>query len=130
LTGLLLDTHVVLWWSSQRERVSDTAQRAISEAGELLVASITWWELAWLARQERITVHVPVSVWLGRLAAQVRTIGITPNIALAAASLPSAFPGDPTDRLIYATAIEHGLAIVTKDQRMRAHKHPRKITIW
>jgi PIN domain nuclease of toxin-antitoxin system len=44
---------------------------------------------------------------------------MTPAIAGAAVSLPSSFPRDPADRLIYATAIEHGLDLVTKDQEIR-----------
>jgi PIN domain nuclease of toxin-antitoxin system len=34
-------------------------------------------------------------------------------------SLPSSFPGDPADRLVYATAVEHGCLLVTKDHRQR-----------
>ena len=46
------------------------------------------------------------------------------------AALPSSFPGDPADRLIYATAIEHGLKLVTKDQKIRDHDGPRSLVIW
>jgi PIN domain nuclease of toxin-antitoxin system len=47
-----------------------------------------------------------------------------------ARSLPSTFPGDPADRLVYATAAEHGWPLVTKDERLRSHRHPRRITVW
>ncbi|MEO5679898.1 MAG: PIN domain-containing protein [Acidimicrobiales bacterium] len=127
---LLLDTHVLHWWSAEPERLSSVATTAITEADELAVAGITWYELAWLAGHERIRVAVPVPTWLGALAAEVRTIGITPAVAHTASSLPSSFPGDPADRLIYATAIEHGWRLVTKDQRLRNHAHPREIALW
>ena len=104
--------------------------RVVSEADELAVASISWFELAWLARQDRIRLTIPVRSWLEQLAAQVRTIGVTPAIADTALSLPSSFPGDPADRLIYATAIEHGLRLVTKDGRLRAHRHPQPLALW
>jgi PIN domain nuclease of toxin-antitoxin system len=94
------------------------------------VASITWFELAWLAAHERITLTIPIPAWLDGLSRQVRTIGTTPAIAVAAVSLPGTFPGDPADRLIYATAVEQGWPLVTKDERLRAHRHPRQITIW
>jgi PIN domain nuclease of toxin-antitoxin system len=45
-------------------------------------------------------------------------------------NLPEAFPGDPADRLIYATAIEHGWQLVTKDRRLHDHPHLRPITVW
>ncbi len=127
---LLIDTHVVHWWSAEPERLSAAATAAITEADELAVAGITWYELAWLAAHERISVAVPVLTWLGALSAEVRTVGITPALANTASSLPSSFPGDPADRLIYATAVEHGWRLVTKDQRLRRHRHPQEVTLW
>ena len=99
-------------------------------ADELAVASITWFELAWLAQHERIIVAIPIRSWLQELADQVRTVSTTPAIAATAVSLPNSFPGDPADRLIYATAIEQGWPLVTKDERLRGHRHPRRITVW
>lgn len=61
---------------------------------------------------------------------QVRTVPVTPAIAAAAVALPSSFPGDPADRLIYATAIENGWRLITKDRRLRAHRHPHPVTLW
>jgi PIN domain nuclease of toxin-antitoxin system len=72
------------------------------------VAAITWFELAWPVEHERIQLTIPVRSWLQRLAEQVRTVGITPSVAAPAISLPSSFPGNPADRLIYSTAVEHG----------------------
>jgi PIN domain nuclease of toxin-antitoxin system len=130
VTTVLLDTHVVHWWSAEPERVSHAATAALSEADELAIASISWFELAWLARHERIVITVPLRSWLDRLAEQIRTIAVTPAIADTAVSLPASFPGDPADRLIYATAIEHGWRLVTKDKRLRAHRHPRSLAVW
>ena len=130
MTTVLLDSHVLHWWSAEPDRLSRAATRAVLEADELAVASISWFELAWLARRERIIVTVPIGSWLEGLADQVRTVPTTPAIAATAVSLPASFPGDPADRLIYATAIEHAWSLVTKDQRLRGHKHTRPMTIW
>lgn len=126
----LLDTHVVHWWSAEPKRVSARARKTLEGADELVIAAISWYELAWLARHERIAVTVPIRSWLQSLAEQVRTIGITPAITDTAVNLPATFPGDPADRLIYATAIESGLALVTKDRAIRDHDKPRSLTVW
>lgn len=130
MSTVVLDSHVVHWWSAEPERISSAASKAIGDADELAVADISWFELAWLARHERIVVTIPIAAWLGRLATQVRTIPVTPAIATTAVSLPSSFPGDPADRLIYATAIENGWQLVTKDQRLREHRHPQPVAVW
>lgn len=130
MTTVLLDTHVLHWWASEPDRLSARATQAIESADELAVSAISWYELAWLARHDRITLAIPLRSWLDGLAADIRTVPISPAIAATAVELPEAFPGDPADRMIYATAIERGWQLVTKDRRLRNHRHPRPVTIW
>ncbi len=130
MTTALLDSHVLHWWSAEPDRLTEAAAHAITSADELAVASISWFELAWLARHERIVVTIPIAAWLEELAAQVRTIGTTPAVAATAVSLPDSFPGDLADRLIYATAVEYGWPLITKDERLRRHPYPRQIAVW
>jgi PIN domain nuclease of toxin-antitoxin system len=130
VTTVLVDSHVLQWWSAEPHRLSRRATEALGEASELAVSAITWFELAWLATHERIVVTIPISSWLAQLAAGVRTVGISTSIAYTAAALPSTFPGDPADRLMYATAVEHDWLLITKDERLRAHRYPRPITLW
>ena len=130
MTTVLLDTHVLQWWSAEPDRLSRPAVRAIEQSDELAVAAITWFELGWLAGRGRIVVGVPIRSWLEQLASEVPTLGITPAIADTAVHLPPAFPGDPADRLIWATALEHGCRLVTKDEKLRRHRHPRPVALW
>jgi PIN domain nuclease of toxin-antitoxin system len=130
VTTLLLDTHVLHWWASEPDRLSASATQAIESADELAVSAISWYELAWLARHDRIAVAIPVRSWLEALATGIRTVPITPPIAATAVELPESFPGDPADRMIYATAVERGWELVTKDRRLRNHRHPRRLAIW
>jgi PIN domain nuclease of toxin-antitoxin system len=130
VSRVLLDSHVVQWWSAEPERLSRAATEALAGADQLAVSAISWFELAWLATHERIIVTIPVRSWLEQLADGLQTLGVTPAIAATAVSLPSSFPGDPADRLVYATAVEHGCLLVTKDHRLRRHRHPRPVTVW
>lgn len=130
MSTVLLDTHVVHWWSAEPDKLSSVAAAAIEAADEIAVSGVTWFELAWLARHERIELAVALRTWLAEIARNTRTMGITPAIADTAAGLPATFAGDPADRIIYATAIEHGWALVTKDRRLRHHRHPLPFTMW
>lgn len=130
MSAILLDTHALHWWSAEPRRVSARARRAIEGADALAVAAISWWELAWLARHGRIALAVPLRSWLEGLARSVQTLGVTPAIADTATGLPPTFPADPADRLIVATAVEHGLRLVTKDRAIRDHVHPRPLAVW
>jgi len=127
---VLLDTHVVHWWSAAPEKLSTAAIAEIDSADEVAVSSISWFELAWLAHHERIAVSTPVRSWLLGLAEDIRTIATTPAIADTAASLPASFPGDPADRLIFATAVESGFRLISRDQKLRSYPQPRQVVVW
>lgn len=47
---------------------------------------------------------------------------------MASVRLPASFPGDPTDRMIVATARQHGVTLVTKDEPIQ--KSGLVTTIW
>ncbi|MGN6202216.1 MAG: type II toxin-antitoxin system VapC family toxin [Solirubrobacterales bacterium] len=128
--ALLLDTHVVHWWSAEPERISSPARTALKRADDLLVAAVSWYELAWLAERRRLALDVPIRSWLEDLGGHLRTLGITPAIAASAAALPRSFPRDPTDRIIYATAIEHGVKLLTKDRAIAKHDEPHSLVVW
>ena len=127
---LILDTHVVQWWTAEQHRLSARARDLLALTDDPAISSITWFELAWLVQHERITIHISLQTWLERLSSSIRTIGITPEIAATAARLPDPFPRDPADRLIYATAIATGGQLVTKDERLRNHRYEREIAVW
>jgi PIN domain nuclease of toxin-antitoxin system len=121
---------VIHWWSAEPQRLSRGAAKVLVEADELAVAAISWFELAWLAKHERIVLSIPIRSWLEGLAGRVRTAGVTPAVADAAVSLPASFPGDPADRLIFATAVERGWPLVSKDRRIREHRYPGSRVVW
>jgi PIN domain nuclease of toxin-antitoxin system len=52
---------------------------------------------------------------------------ITVKVAVPANQLPADYSGDPWDGLIAATALAEGMALVTKDPRIRACKQIKTI---
>lgn len=121
--NVLLDTHVLLWWQAGSRRVSVAAQAAIDNAELLFVSPLTFWEVATLRRLDRIKLDRELGVWVHDLLAQPRisTAHLTPEAAAWAGDLGDAFPGDPFDRLLYATGRDLRVPIVSKDERLRAY---------
>jgi PIN domain nuclease of toxin-antitoxin system len=121
--NVLLDTHVLLWWQAGGRRVSAAAQAAIDNAELLFVSPLTFWEVATLRRLGRITLDRELGVWVHDLLGQPRisTAPLTPEAAAWAGDLDAAFPGDPFDRLLYATGRDLRVPIISKDERLRAY---------
>jgi PIN domain nuclease of toxin-antitoxin system len=128
---ILLDTHVLLWMASDPNRLSAKAREAIRSARQnsgVAIATITLWELAWLAQNGRIQISSSVETFVRETVARVILKPMTPEIAAVAAGLPIAYPKDPADRLIGSTAIVEGIPLITADQQIRRSKAVQ--TIW
>jgi PIN domain nuclease of toxin-antitoxin system len=130
---ILLDSHVLLWVVADPERLSRQAASAIRRArvsDGVAISAITVWELALLfARgiiRSQTTVESSVQNLLTR--SGVVVLPITAEIAAIGTQFSADYPKDPADRLIGATAMAEGIALVTKDDRLRQCRHLK--TIW
>ena len=130
---ILLDTHALVWLVAEPKRLSRPASAAIQRARNadgIGIAAITLWELAVLFHRGHLRAHgtTEASVRLVIESSGVSVKPITPEVAALAAQFPDDFPRDPADRLIGATARAEGLALVTRDESIRASKLVK--TIW
>jgi PIN domain nuclease of toxin-antitoxin system len=128
---IVLDTHAWLWWLTTPDRLSRAAGEAIEQAPRIGVSTLSAWELAMLVARGRISLDRDVGVWVNQALAgeRVESLAPGPEVAVAAGLLdPRGFPGDPVDRLIYATARATGSTLVTRDAAIRAFD-PRS-TLW
>lgn len=128
---ILLDTHVFVWLAAERERVSAPVLSAIEADPELAIGLISVQEIAYLAARGRLEMDRPVDTWIGDAlnVLEARALPPTVSISIRAGSLdPQGFHGDPVDRLIYATAVEHDMRLITADERLRRFDPAR--TVW
>jgi PIN domain nuclease of toxin-antitoxin system len=119
---IVLDTHALLWFALAPERLSANAVATIAEEPERAISVVTSQEIAYLVARKRVDLDRPPKAWLGDVLGTLgaRAVPATMAIALRAGSLdPASFHGDPIDRLIYATAVEHDARLLSADRRMR-----------
>jgi PIN domain nuclease of toxin-antitoxin system len=121
LVTVLADTHALLWWVGQPSKLSRTARRFLDGADALLVSPITCWEVAMLAARERIRLDREPHVWFRDLFATTTAepTALAPETAVSAGLLDTAdLALDPADRILYATARDLGVPLVTKDRAL------------
>jgi PIN domain nuclease of toxin-antitoxin system len=128
---ILLDTHTLIWLMVEPSNLSARANEAIRAARKrdgLAISAMTLWELAWLATHGRLNFTGTLDTFVEDMTSRTAIYAITSKIAILANQLPATFPSDPSDRLIGATALAEGIALVTKDRTIR---NCREIeTIW
>jgi len=129
---ILIDTHVVVWLAFEQHRLSKNARGAIDHArqnGEgLAISDITLWELATLAGKGRIRLEISLESFLAEVEARFVVLPITGRVCVRALGLPAAYPKDPADRIMAATALVEGLSLLTADRGIRRGRALR--TIW
>jgi PIN domain nuclease of toxin-antitoxin system len=119
---ILLDTHVLVSWAVDSKRLSARAIQAIVGAPPVLVSPISFWELAVLTDRGRLEVDRDLNRWHRDflVSTRSRVAELTPSIAIHAARQPG-FRGDTADRFIYATALELGAPLVSRDAKIREY---------
>jgi PIN domain nuclease of toxin-antitoxin system len=109
---LLLDTHVVLWWSEQSRRLKATLRKQIAQADEVFVSAASAWEVNIKVSLGKLSVPGPLMEVVE--SSGFSALPVTFEHAEAVKGLP-ALHSDPFDRLLVAQAQVEGLHLVTSD---------------
>ncbi|MBW1732984.1 MAG: type II toxin-antitoxin system VapC family toxin [Deltaproteobacteria bacterium] len=113
----LFDTHALVFWNN-KESVSEEFISFFdnqAQKGHLYVSSISFWEIALLVREGRISMS-DVHAWKNEILSNTNIRLIEPSASeMINSTLLPDYHKDPFDRLIVAQADQNGLLIVTKD---------------
>ena len=132
---IIIDTHVLVWFvSGDNSQLSIPAKNAIektiNEDSEVIISSISAWEIAMLIEKGRLVLSMDVESWI-KETAQVdgfRFVAVDNEIGIKSTKLPGDFHKDPADRIIVATARKLAVPLVTADEKIITYEHVK--TIW
>lgn len=120
---LLLDTCAAIWMAAgaaMDSEAEDAIDRARDMSESVYVSAVTAWEVGLLASKGRFAAPLSPKAWFDRLMAidSFALVNVTPALFIESCFLPGKLSRDPGDRIIVATAREHGLTIVTRDRKI------------
>lgn len=120
---ILLDTHALLWWNTNSDRLGRAARSVLGSAEtsqDQAVSAITFMEFGTLWRKGRMRFASDLVTWRQELLdGGLRELPVDGAVAIRANQLDG-FHADPADRIIVATAQLHGAMLVTADERILA----------
>lgn len=115
MTGLLLDTHVVLWFLDDSPRLGQQARQRIVSGAAVFVSAASTWEMSIKASAGKLTLPVDLGDAIDR--SGLRDLPITRRHSLASdlAALPHR---DPFDAMLAAQAEIERLTLLTADAKL------------
>lgn len=125
---IVLDTHVLIWWVNLDPLCPVRVRRYIQQhraKSKVLVASMTFWEIAMLVKRGRLRLRFDLDTWIAHVEA-IEGLEIVPmdhSTLVLSVNLPEPFHADPADRMIVATALQCGATLITKDRVLRKYPH-------
>lgn len=126
---ILLDTHALIWLANESAQLGKKSTVLAREAWNrecLAVSAISFWELAMIYAGNRVELAADPAEMRGILL-QTGMIEIPIDGEIAMLSVRLDLPHkDPADRLIAATAIVKGAALLTADTKLLQWKHALK----
>jgi PIN domain nuclease of toxin-antitoxin system len=130
---VVLDTHILVWWCNGDDKLSVKARERINTAleseEEILVSSITAWELSMLVSKNRLALTMDVDTWLQTVSEidNVRFVPVDNKVAVESTRLPDEFHKDPADRMIVALARTLSASLITADDKILNYPHVKTI---
>ena len=117
---LVLDTCALIFDALAPSKLGKGAVEAITRGaavGELAISDISLWEVAMLVARGRLQLGVPTPDFLRNalIRRSIRSEPISPEIAYISVSHAGFSRFDPADRLIGATALHFGVALISSD---------------
>lgn len=114
---ILLDTHIwIRWIEPGTDPLPIALSKMIDSSAQVAVSAVSCWEVAYLAKRNRLMLPLPVNEWLQAALDEsgVISLALTSQMASRAANLAD-IHRDPADRFIIATSIETGATLLTLD---------------
>lgn len=122
---VLLDTHALLWLDSGAPMTRESLASIDDAAGrgEVLVSSVSAWEIGLLVRKRRIRLDLEPLPWFERFLSLpgVRLMPLGIAAAISSPFLAEPFHGDPADRLLVATARTLPATLITRDAKILSY---------
>jgi len=124
----LLDTHTVIWHSTDDSRLSDQALGIIESDHSLWVSYVSIWEMAIKIQRGRLELKMSLEAFVDDVVSknEYNLLEINQGSLFLLASLPYHHK-DPFDRLLITQAMDEQMTIVTKDLAFQDYE---VATVW
>jgi PIN domain nuclease of toxin-antitoxin system len=128
---IVVDTHVLLWWAFDPDKLSAEALRLVGEMERHggFASAISIWELGVKVKRRKLELPISIEEFASRIerGGVLQLLPVDTSTWLRSLSLAWEHP-DPADRVIVATALMQGVPLLTKDTTI--HTFQEVTCVW
>lgn len=128
---VLLDTHVLLWWALDPDRLSSAAVASLQAMERFggFASAISIWELGVKVQRGKLDLGISITEFTRRLqkSSLLELVPVTAAVWLRSLELPWDHR-DPADRVIVATALLQDVPLLTADTEI--HRFGGVSCVW
>jgi PIN domain nuclease of toxin-antitoxin system len=114
---IVLDTSALIFWTLDPQRLSPKAKQALEQADNILISSISLWEIALKVKRQKLDIPLPINEYVDRLLriGNLEILAVNIQTWLDNVDLPWDHR-DPADRTIVALAVRNNCPLITSDE--------------
>ncbi len=116
---VVLDTSALIYWTMDPDRLTPEAQTAIDQTDQLVISSISIWEIGLKIKHNRLQIPLTIDTYARRLQMTEKVVIQAVDVLTWIENLALDWDHrDPADRTIVATARLLGCGLVSSDKRI------------
>ena len=120
---IICDTHVLIFWQDNPQRLSKKAKQVIEKSLEnasLACSDISLWEISMLMKSGKLRNDISAEQYMNDIILTMSLTVLPITSEIAALSQQDFFiHKDPADRLIASTAIAHKIPLISADSKLQ-----------
>ena len=122
MAGYLLDTHALMWWHEEDERLSLVAMKAIEDLStNVYVSIVSYWEIVIKLKTDKLKIDYSIDELANAcIISKIDIIPIKFYHLNQLSSLPL-FHRDPFDRMLASIAYSEHMTLISKDKQLSAY---------
>ena len=133
MSGIIADTHAIIWYLTKSNRLSrvafDSFESTLRNNEIIYISAITIVEIVYLVEKSKIP-HSALQSLIDKISSDDAPLKIAPldlTVSQEISRVPRDIVPDMPDRIIAATALSLNIPLITRDSRIRTLSI---ITIW
>lgn len=132
MKNYLLDTHVLLWFLYDSDKLSDAVANILVNERNVYISSVSFWEISLKYALGKLDLKSlnPTELFKKCEKFDFKIIPLTPNESASLCQLELSHHKNPFDRMLIWQSIQNNFILLSNDKNMDAYSSDGLVLLW